>query len=57
MRRTDLIGKCPLEFTVKAPDGGHVDGRACTHSHMDIGRTFMSWWCAESAAHVSLERK
>ena len=23
---------------MKAPDSGHVDGRACTHRHMDIGR-------------------
>ena len=23
---------------MKAPDGGHVDGHACMHSHMDIGR-------------------
>ena len=23
---------------MKAPDGGHVDGRARTHRHMDIGR-------------------
>ena len=25
-------------FTLKAPDSGCVDGRACTHSHTDIGR-------------------
>ena len=23
---------------MKAPDGGHVDGRMYAHSHMDIGR-------------------
>ena len=32
------IFQCGSFFTMKAPDGGCVDGRACTHRHSDIGR-------------------